>query len=201
MNSSLDKPWWQLPFKLEHGRLAYFADLWFYALASVGWILGLVVMAWSWPTAWQVGSFLAFAMGLLSWSLLEYGIHRFVFHGVQPFQRWHQAHHDRPRAFIASPTWVSVGIFLGVVVWPAYRWTPIWLGLSLSGGIFAGSAAYSWVHHYVHQHRTQSAWMMSCKVWHALHHRPALEICYGVTSPLWDKVFKTTWDGQKSRSG
>ena len=200
MNLSNDKPWWRQPFKLEHSRWAYMADLWFYAVASLAWVIGMVVRAWSWPVSWQLGSLGAFVLGVLSWTLLEYGIHRFVFHGVQPFQRWHHAHHERPRALIASPTLLSLLIFMVCVAWPAYRWTPAWMGLSLAGGVFTGSAAYSWLHHHIHQNRMKGSWMMNCKIRHALHPRPGVGVCYGGTTPLWDKGFNTAWDVQRSRS-
>ncbi|MDX5446368.1 MAG: hypothetical protein LPJ87_09975, partial [Zoogloeaceae bacterium] len=35
------------------------------------------------------GSILLIA-GLVSWTLLEYLLHRFVLHGRGPFQRWHE---------------------------------------------------------------------------------------------------------------
>jgi cyclopropane-fatty-acyl-phospholipid synthase len=28
--------------------------------------------------------------GLLGWSLIEYGVHRFVLHGLAPFRRWYE---------------------------------------------------------------------------------------------------------------
>jgi cyclopropane-fatty-acyl-phospholipid synthase len=193
-------PWWQQPFKLEHGHLAYMADLWFYALAALGWTATLVVMAWAWPSSWQWGSFLSFLLGLMSWTLLEYGVHRLVFHGVEPFQRWHQAHHDRPSALIATPTVVGLTIFGVFVAWPMCHWTPIWMGSSWAGGVFTGSAIYAWVHHHIHQSRLRSAWMVRCKIRHALHHRPGRAVCYGVTVPFWDWVFNTSWDGFRNRS-
>jgi len=183
-------------FTLEHGRKAYLTDLWFYAITSIIWLIWLIVSASTWPVIRQIGSFGSYFLGLISWTLLEYVIHRFVLHKVQPFEGWHQAHHQRPTAFITSPTAVTVLVFLVLVAWPAYIWTPIWFGLSYSGGIFTGSAIYSWVHHFVHQRRLKNSWLMDRKIWHALHHRPQKQLCFGVTTSLWDRVFKTDWNLQ-----
>ena len=79
---------------LRHSRNACLADLAFYALTLVGLSAGLLQqsapLSLQPQTAAQVlGLYL---LGLLLWSLLEYLTHRFVLHGLQPFQRWHALH-------------------------------------------------------------------------------------------------------------
>ena len=47
-------------------------------------------------------------LGLVAWTLLEYVLHRFVLHGMQPFQAWHAEHHRRPQALIGTPTVAAI---------------------------------------------------------------------------------------------
>ena len=45
--------------------------------------------------------------GLVGWSFIEYLLHRFVLHRMQPFKRWHAEHHDRSTALICTSTLLS----------------------------------------------------------------------------------------------
>ena len=85
-------------FAIEHSTTRYRADFIAYAVAVTAlaaW-LGLRTppgLVWFLPALMLAG--------VASWSALEYALHRFVLHGVQPFARWHGEHHrraKRPRA-------------------------------------------------------------------------------------------------------
>lgn len=133
---------------------------------------------------------LAWALaGLASWTLAEYGLHRFVLHGVQPFARWHALHHARPQALIATPTLLTAALFGGLVVVPAWWLLPPWSAAALVLGVAIGYLVYIAMHHAVHHAHLGSAWLRRHKRWHALHHRVGARACYGVSLPLWDHVF------------
>ena len=68
------------------------------------------------PTSLRGELALAGLAGLVMWRLIEYAMHRFEFHGVQPFQSLHAEHHRWPLALIATPTHVSVTLIV-VLVW------------------------------------------------------------------------------------
>jgi sterol desaturase/sphingolipid hydroxylase (fatty acid hydroxylase superfamily) len=81
--------------KTEHGRVGYLADLVLYAAASASLAMILAV----WAPAEQRAVLAIFALaGIAAWTLVEYVLHRFVLHGLQPFRRWHAEHHRRPGA-------------------------------------------------------------------------------------------------------
>ncbi|MGH9629084.1 MAG: hypothetical protein ACRD7E_12240, partial [Bryobacteraceae bacterium] len=57
-----------------------------------------------------VASCAGFVTGILIWTLLEYLIHRFAFHGIAP----HSRHHADPidPKYILSPLWLSLSVAL-----------------------------------------------------------------------------------------
>ena len=88
--------------------------------------------------------------GLAGWSLIEYAMHRFVFHGIEPFQRMHGEHHRRPQALIATPTVLSLALILVLVWLPATLLGGVWLAGGATLGVAVGYFAYGVIHHAVH---------------------------------------------------
>uniref|UniRef100_UPI0027384B81 hypothetical protein n=1 Tax=Stenotrophomonas sp. YIM B06876 TaxID=3060211 RepID=UPI0027384B81 len=88
-------------FALEHSKAAYLADFVLYGMA----VLALAALLWASGPAAQRGEFAAIALlGFAGWTLVEYVLHRFVLHWLQPFERWHALHHEHPAALICTPT-------------------------------------------------------------------------------------------------
>jgi len=174
---------------LERSRVAYRADLVLYGIAVP--LLGayLLLMA---PQARPLEVAMLVLLGLLCWSLVEYLLHRFVLHGLWPFTVWHAAHHQRPRALICTPTWLS-GSLIGLLVFlPALALLGAWRAQALTLGVLAGYFGYTVIHHAAHHWRLERlAWAMRRKRWHAWHHGRSAPVCYGVSSGLWDHVFGT----------
>jgi sterol desaturase/sphingolipid hydroxylase (fatty acid hydroxylase superfamily) len=124
------------------------------------------------------------------WSAIEYVLHRFVLHGLQPFRGWHEAHHDRPTALICAPTILSATLIFGLVFVPAWLIGELWRARALTLGVAAGYLADAITHHATHHWRGRSAWLQRRKRWHALHHHDKeSHRCDGVTSTVWDDVF------------
>lgn len=77
---------------IQQSRFAYFADFGVYGVcvAALAAFLGLAAPhAFQWQlVAWALG-------GLGGWTLIEYGLHRFVLHRLPPFQAMHEPHHQR----------------------------------------------------------------------------------------------------------
>ena len=174
---------------LEHSRVAYAADFVLYGMTVVAFSSFL---AWRAPVGlWPTLSLLVLA-GLSSWTLIEYLLHRFVLHGLQPFKGWHEAHHARPTALICAPTLLSAVLFLLLVFLPALQLSNLWAACALTLGIISGYLAYAVTHHAVHQWRSNSLWLKQRKQWHALHHtRHTQPGRYGVSSNFWDRVWGT----------
>jgi cyclopropane-fatty-acyl-phospholipid synthase len=179
-------------FSLEHSFAAYVADFAAYGVAIAGLALGLLV-AGPPEQAWLLVA--CAVLGLGSWSGVEYLLHRYVLHGVQPFCHWHAQHHARPMALIGSPTLLSASLFALLVFLPTWALGNVWVATALTLGMMAGYLAFGLTHHAMHHSRSRNPWLARRKLWHALHHhRPAEHAsCYGVTSNFWDHVFGTAY--------
>ncbi|MGB6007827.1 sterol desaturase family protein [Castellaniella sp.] len=175
-------------FKLEQSPVLYFADFVLYPAAIIS---GVGVLLWRGAgPAWAL--LLAAVLGFLAWSLIEYGLHRFVLHGLQPFKRWHEEHHQRPFALIGTSTLVSLSLLGLLGFLPLSRLLGPWIGLSATLGVGTGYLLYVLVHHATHHWKAEpGSWMHARKRDHALHHRPGAHGWYGVTTSFWDRVFLT----------
>jgi cyclopropane-fatty-acyl-phospholipid synthase len=174
---------------LEHGKFAYRADFAAYGAAVAAMIFALAVFA---PRSQAGGFFGLAAVGLAAWSLIEYVFHRFLLHGMSPFREWHAEHHARPRARIASPTLFSASLIGVLVVLPAWLVLGGWPACALTLGVTLGYYAYAITHHATHHWRASGAWLLRRKRWHAAHHHAAAAPrCFGVTSSIWDVVFRS----------
>lgn len=175
-------------FALEHSKARYWGDYLVYA-AIVGVLtFCLCVIA---PGADRPMMATLAGAGLVSWSLIEYLMHRFVLHGIEPFKTWHTIHHERPGALIATPTALTVTLITLLVFTPAFIASSIWHALSVTAGVVVGYVTYSLCHHATHHWRAKGRWLLERKRWHALHHGRGGDQCYGVTSNIWDWVFGT----------
>lgn len=175
---------------LEHSSFSYRADFALYGLAVTTLALLLV---WHQPMAQAAASAGTVVLGAASWTLIEYGLHRVVLHHVQPFRRWHAAHHRAPRALIGLPTLISVGLFVVFVYAPAWALAGAWHASAFTLGVLVGYLGYAVVHHAVHHARSPGRWLRRRRRWHALHHRAGGEgTAFGVTSAVWDHAFHST---------
>lgn len=174
-------------FSLEHSKAAYRADFALYA-GAIALLTGFLVA--DGPRAQWPRLVAAVTLGLLGWTLIEYVLHRFVLHGLQPFKRWHAEHHQRPVALICSPTLMSAGLIASLVFLPALLLANLLLACAVTLGVLMGYLAYATTHHATHHWRTSNAWLRQRKQWHALHHQHVDAAGYfGVTNGFWDRVF------------
>jgi sterol desaturase/sphingolipid hydroxylase (fatty acid hydroxylase superfamily) len=176
-------------FSLEHSRAAYLAD--FALLYTSIAVLAAFLVATGTPG--RLGEVVAFAvMGLGVWTLIEYVLHRFVLHGLQPFRRWHALHHRRQTDLIYAPTIVSVSAVTGLAFLSGWVLGDLSRACALTLGLLIGYVAYSITHHAVHHWSGGNAWLRRRKRWHSLHHRPSQPLGrYGVTTAFWDHVFRS----------
>lgn len=146
-------------------------------------------------TSSSIGLFL---VGLFSFTLLEYLVHRYAFH-IEPnssakekFQyAAHGVHHDFPKdkSRLAMPPFVSMALATGFFF--LYRFLMGDIGLPFTGGFLAGYAAYLTVHYVVHAYRAPNNMFKILWTHHAIHHHVENDRAFGVSSPLWDVVFRT----------
>ena len=68
---------------------------------------------------------------------------------------------------------------------------PQWVG-PLFAGFLAGYLAYDMIHYATHHFPMRSGYLKFIKRYHMEHHFKAPNALYGVSSPAWDYVFRTT---------
>ncbi len=176
-------------FTLEHGKAAYLADFALYG-AAVVLLAAFLLLAGPRERGLEIAVF-ALA-GLVSWTAIEYALHRFVLHRLRPFSGWHAAHHQRPMALICAPTILSAALIVALVFLPALALGNLWSACAFTLGVLAGYLLFSITHHATHHWYADGAWLKQRKRWHALHHHASGQSgCYGVTSAFWDHVFRS----------
>lgn len=146
------------------------------------------------------------ALGLLIWTLTEYWLHRLVFHwepdhplGSRLHFIMHGVHHDHPNdpLRLVMPPAVSIplaalffGLFALIFGTPA--------AYPLFAGFIAGYLAYDYTHYYVHHRVPKSKAGKKLREQHMRHHFQDHRYGFGVSSPLWDRVFGTMSGRRKS---
>jgi len=165
----------------------YYADFVFYPLALGAAILWTVPVE---PSSFAIWASFVVA-GLAAWTLVEYILHRGVFHGVPWFSAYHEAHHADPNALIGTPFWAGIA-------WIAVALAALTLigGRTKGGGLCVGLAigyfGYIVVHHVVHHWPlSRSSYLRGVRRSHALHHFNGDQYNFGVTTRFWDRVFRT----------
>ncbi len=139
-------------------------------------------------------------VGFLSWTLIEYVIHMFLFHKkitptTPPRIKFlvfmlHGYHHEFPNdpTRLVMPIILAwpLGTLLGFCFW-------LILGSSLFfafyGGLLLGYLAYDAVHYYEHYVQPTSALGKFMRKFHAIHHFMDENKNFGISTPIWDKVF------------
>jgi sterol desaturase/sphingolipid hydroxylase (fatty acid hydroxylase superfamily) len=135
-----------------------------------------------------------FFVGLISWTLTEYCLHRFLFHRAQgsKFQYTiHGVHHEFPKdkERLAMPPIISVAIATSLL---------LILDLLLGGysfaylsGFIAGYAMYLCVHYMIHTFPAPRNYLKILWSNHSKHHYKNGKQLFGVSSPLWDYILGT----------
>jgi 4-hydroxysphinganine ceramide fatty acyl 2-hydroxylase len=138
------------------------------------------------------------AVGVMIWSLLEYVIHRFVFHwkaksamGKMIVFIFHDVHHAYPQDVRRSITPLIFSLPLVAILYVVFKaMTGIQADSMLSGSLI-GYVLYSAIHDSTHHFPMRFLLAKQLKRNHLRHHYFDGEKNFGVTSPLWDWVFST----------
>jgi sterol desaturase/sphingolipid hydroxylase (fatty acid hydroxylase superfamily) len=164
--------------------------IWFGWLVVYGLYQGLQSFGWL--------ALPLFLGGVLLTTLIEYCLHRFLFHhqftgegGAMRHFLLHGYHHDFPNdpmRLVLPPIGIwPVAALIGGVWWlifGVYFW-PVFAGTAL------GYIAYDWMHYYTHYATPKTGLGKWIKRYHMLHHHDSPGHRYGITSPLWDFLFQT----------
>lgn len=138
--------------------------------------------------------------GFLSWGLIEYVLHRFIFHyharsrlGRKILYQAHISHHENPEAIkkhfaslllstpISAGYWLLGWIVTGSVAEASYLFI----------GMATGYFFYEWLHFQSHHRKSRLRVLKYLRRYHLLHHYKTPELRFGVTSPFFDMAFGT----------
>ncbi len=147
------------------------------------------------PASVTIGLFFA---GLLIFTLVEYMVHRYVFHMRTDTKlrkslqyNFHGIHHEYPKDKdrlamppIASITISTALLFLLRLVIGDYTF-------AFLPGFLIGYAGYLFVHYIVHAYPPPKNAFKILWVHHGIHHYKRQDAAFGVSSPLWDVIFRT----------
>jgi sterol desaturase/sphingolipid hydroxylase (fatty acid hydroxylase superfamily) len=147
----------------------------------------------------------AFVAGLFLWTFVEYTLHRFLFHyepRTERMQRvfflFHGVHHAQPqvKTRLVMPFPISIPgalLFYGLLYGLLGAWlnVPQWVN-PLMAGFMVGYLAYDLIHYATHHFTMRSGPAKFLKRYHMAHHFKSPRTRYGVSSPLWDYVFRTS---------
>jgi sterol desaturase/sphingolipid hydroxylase (fatty acid hydroxylase superfamily) len=158
---------------------------------------------------WVLGSALAtdpspvrvaglFILGAVLWSLIEYLIHRFSFHHT-PRSRtgmfWaylsHGVHHAFPeddRRWLVPPI---VSVPVAALFYLVIRAVTGSLAAPLFAGGLLGYLTYDLGHYTIHRGSSRFGFINGLRRRHLQHHYQTPDRWFGVSSPLWDYIFRT----------
>jgi sterol desaturase/sphingolipid hydroxylase (fatty acid hydroxylase superfamily) len=131
-------------------------------------------------------------------SFVEYCFHRWLFHGpVQVLEQGHSKHHEQPQAHDSLPFFLPPLVAL-VLAGGLSILLPASTALLFTGGMAAGYAAYGLTHTTFHNMRFRGRLSRRWASAHHIHHfHPHSN--FGVTTPLWDIVFRTRYVSARKR--
>ena len=137
-----------------------------------------------------------FAAGALTWTLLEYCIHRWLGHHRRFrgnfFGAEHTRHHSEGGYF--SPAWkkvMSAAVVAPLIALPLTLLLNIGVAIPFTAGLVLSYLAYEWFHNREHVNRGWTRAGAYLRRHHFHHHFVNPKVNHGVTSPFWDFVFGT----------
>lgn len=138
-----------------------------------------------------------FFVGLLFFTLIEYLVHRFIYHLPSVYDEkgaifaLHGIHHKFPKdkKRLVMPPVLSV-VLATLVLGLNYLLLGK-VGFPFTAGFLFGYAAYLSVHFVVHRFSPPKNIFKKLWIHHSIHHYQNDEVAFGVSSPLWDYVFGT----------
>jgi sterol desaturase/sphingolipid hydroxylase (fatty acid hydroxylase superfamily) len=137
--------------------------------------------------------------GLFLWTLSEYWLHRKIFHwdpdhpiGHRLHFIIHGVHHDHPndKLRLVMPPGASIPLaaLFFAVFWLAFGLPTAY---PLFAGFLVGYLGYDYTHYYLHHFVPRSDLGKRLREQHMRHHFQDHRYGFGVSTPLWDAVFRT----------
>ena len=144
-----------------------------------------------------------YLLGLISWTLGEYLLHRFLYHKIKDASYdkglqyiFHGIHHEYPndtkRIILPPlPSLIIAALLFGII------YSAFWLiqgsgdlAFIFSPGFINGYILYMLIHYTVHKVPSPKKYNFWWRH-HNIHHFQQHDRAFGVSSPIWDVVFRT----------
>ena len=146
--------------------------------------------------------------GYVAWTLMEYWLHRTIFHlrlpgplGERLHFLMHGVHHDYPHDHTRLVMPPAISVTLAVLVFGLlYVVVGLELMLPFFAGIVTGYIGYDTLHWYTHAGKPKSRLLRYLRREHLIHHFKENETRYGVSCPWWDHAFGTAGERHPSSS-
>jgi hypothetical protein len=141
---------------------------------------------------------LAAAAGAASWTLAEYGLHRFAMHelrgkGLASVE--HLKHHADVTYFSPASKKLASAAGTTTVAYPlAAAIAGRRRAVAFTAGLLAMYSAYEVAHRRIHTHPPTNRYGRWSRRNHLHHHFGAPMRSFGTTSPVWDRVFGSSVD-------
>ncbi len=147
-----------------------------------------------------LSTIIALILGIISWSLLEYVIHRWIYHQhyknrgikwfIDSFHIHHHQHLDDYEVLNAGFLLVYPIFFLFGFI--AFLFTQsIVLAAAFCLGMILYYFFYENIHYFIHYKTYQSGYMRFIQQYHLFHHHAKWNKNYGNTTSIWDRIFGT----------
>ena len=141
---------------------------------------------------------LLFLGGLFFFTFIEYLMHRYLYHlpVTNPKREkfvytMHGVHHDFPKDKnrLAMPPILS--LIIATIFFVIYRSIMGDYAFGFLAGFLMGYTAYLGVHFSVHAFKVPNNFLKILWHHHSIHHYREPDKAFGVSSPLWDVIFRT----------
>lgn len=143
-----------------------------------------------------------FVFALFFWTFAEYFLHRYLFHFITEAD-WtkrfhfvvHGSHHTYPRdqeRLLMPPV---PGLMLATILF-SFFYVIFWISghaeltWAFFPGFFLGYLLYSFMHYAIHTYKPPS-FLKGLWLHHNVHHYQDNQKAFGVSSPIWDRIFGT----------
>jgi sterol desaturase/sphingolipid hydroxylase (fatty acid hydroxylase superfamily) len=143
----------------------------------------------------MIGIGVGWVSGLFGWTLLEYVLHRFVFHerllGARA-SRDHLKHHAKVDWFM--PARAKAGLAVGVIgtlTAFGFVFSSVTGFAAFTSGLISGWLVYEWLHRRIHVAAPIGRYGRWARRHHLAHHFGLANKNHGVSSPIWDLAFGT----------
>ena len=135
-------------------------------------------------------------LGAVTWSFLEYVIHRWLGRERRfrpnPFATEHVRHHIEGDYFAPTSRKIPIALIAAALLCaPAIGLLGTARGLAFVGGFIVFYGAYEVLHRREHTHPGIGAYGTWARRHHFYHHFVDARVNHGVTSPVWDVAFGT----------